>query len=686
MTTRDPRQRLRVGGVGRLAEEFSVTTIIQHFRLRTKLAFLLALAVLAVAASIGVGASLMYRRMVADRIAELTAVVDTATSLVNGLEAQVVAHRITREDAIARIRDDVHHIRFGNGDYLSLQTMDGLVLAHGVLPQNEGTTSTAKAADGRSIAQLARQALANSDKGVIQYAFPRPGETEPKPKIAAVERIPAWDAYFVGGTYVDDLDADYHTSLVRLGTMGGGILLVIMVVTWLVNHDITRSLGALRAAMAKLATGDSTVEIAGAGRRDEVGDMAAAVLIFRQGMLKMEQLSAEQEAQRHQTLAEKQAALSKMADTIESETRSAMELIAQRSGAMAVAAKGMAASATRTGESADNAARSSSQALATAQAVAGAAEELSSSIREISSQVSQSTSVVGRAVQAGNETRKAIEALNHQVTQIGSVAEMIGEIAARTNLLALNATIEAARAGDAGKGFAVVASEVKALANQTARSTAEITRHIGEVRVATGASVNAVIGIERTIGEMNAIAGSIAAAVEQQGAATSEIARNVAQTATAAGEMSDRNREVSAEAAQTGERAAGVLTDINTLDATVEDMKQSVVRAMRTSMQEVDRRSSTRFATDLTCQITVGGQSHTVRPTELSEGGGRLTGAPPLSVGTNGVLRVPGVQVPLPFSVSGIDGDAVRIAFALDPAAAAAFRGVPERLSQRRAA
>src|SRR6185437_3442066 len=120
--------------------------------------------------------------------------------------------------------------------------------------------------------------------------------------------------------------------------------------------------------------------------------------------------------------------------------------------------------------------------------------------------------------------------LNERVAEIGAVAEIIGEIAAKTNLLALNATIEAARAGDAGKGFAVVASEVKALATQTARSTEEITRHIGEVRTATGASVAAVGRIEQTIGEINAIAGSIAAAVEEQGAATAEIARNVNQT------------------------------------------------------------------------------------------------------------------------------------------------------------
>ena len=168
---------------------------------------------------------------------------------------------------------------------------------------------------------------------------------------------------------------------------------------------------------------------------------------------------------------------------------------------------------------------------------------------------------------------------------------MIGEIAAKTNLLALNATIEAARAGDAGKGFAVVASEVKALATQTARSTEEIARHIGEVRGATGASVAAVARIEQTISEINAIAGSIAAAVEQQGAATAEIARNVAETAAAANEMTSRTTEVSAEAEQTGIHAADVRENAVALNTAVGELRHSVIRVVRTSTPEVDRRA-----------------------------------------------------------------------------------------------
>jgi Methyl-accepting chemotaxis protein (MCP) signalling domain/Chemoreceptor zinc-binding domain/PilZ domain len=243
------------------------------------------------------------------------------------------------------------------------------------------------------------------------------------------------------------------------------------------------------------------------------------------------------------------------------------------------------------------------------------------SIREIGEQVGRSSAVVERAVEAGHATRETIAALNEQVARIGAVADMIGEIAAKTNLLALNATIEAARAGDAGKGFAVVASEVKQLATQTAKSTEEISRRIGEVRTATGASVAAVGHIEQTIGEINAIAGSIAAAVEEQGAATAEIARNVTETAAAANTMTERAIAVSEEAAMTGRQAAEVLQNTSALDMAIHTLRHTMIRVVRTATSEVDRRQYHRRPCLVEATVSCEGKPEAAALHDLSEHG-----------------------------------------------------------------
>ena len=383
---------------------------------------------------------------------------------------------------------------------------------------------------------------------------------------------------------------------------------------------------------------------------------------------------------------EKRASLLRMADRVETDTGAALEHIRERTTAMTATADAMSASAARTGASAQTAADAAARALANAQTVAGAADQLSSSIREIGSRVSQSNEVVGRAVAAGAETRATIEALQQQVEQIGAVADMIAEIAARTNLLALNATIEAARAGDAGKGFAVVAGEVKQLAAQTARSTEEIARHIAQVRTATGASVAAVAKIEDTITEINAIASSIAAAVEEQSAATAEIARNVGETANAANEMTRRTGEVSAEAGETGSHAASVRDTASGLNDAMEELRHSVNRVVRTATPEVDRRAAERFRVDLPCRLTVAGQTHTARIADLSDSGAALAGAPALASGTQGTLAADAIGMSLPFVVRDSDAGTARLAFTLDAEAAARFQGTAARLAQRKAA
>ncbi len=139
------------------------------------------------------------------------------------------------------------------------------------------------------------------------------------------------------------------------------------------------------------------------------------------------------------------------------------------------------------------------------------------------------------------------------------MVDLINDIASQTNLLALDATIEAARAGDAGKGFAVAASEVKALTNQAAKATEEISRQVTEVQASTGDAVTVIQSIARTIGEINKISTAIAAAVEEQGAATREIALNVEPAAIGPREVNSNIAGVNDAAAKSGEAANSVL-------------------------------------------------------------------------------------------------------------------------------
>ncbi len=567
--------------------------ILSHLKFRTKLILLLGLFAVGLVATMGLNASTLHQRMLNDRIDKLKGIVDLAQSYAAALQQRVVAGQLTKDQQIASLRDAFYAMRFDNGDgYLFMETPDGTIIIHGTDKKREGKPTTTKDSRGRLLGELMQDVFKTSDVGTISYVTAKPGQTEPQPKISYISRYAPMNVVFMAGAYVDDVDRDFQVQFVSLIGIGGGILLTTLLIAWLINHDISTSLGRLRAVMSTLAKGDTSAAITGLDRRDEVGEMAQAVSVFREHMLAEQRLAAEQEAEHARAEAEKRSALVGMADTIERETATALLQIGAHADAMTKTAEEMAASAERTGNASSNAASAAAQALANAQTVASAAEELSSSIRQIGEKVSQSTKVVGRAVHAGTETRSTIEALNEKVGRIGAVADMISEIAARTNLLALNATIEAARAGDAGKGFAVVASEVKQLATQTARSTEEISRHISEVRGATSESVAQVARIEQTITEINAISGSIAAAVEEQGVATAEIARNVAETASAANQMTLRTADVSGEAERTGMQATSVLDDITELKTAVSDLQRSVIRVVRASTSDVDRRQT----------------------------------------------------------------------------------------------
>jgi methyl-accepting chemotaxis protein len=210
------------------------------------------------------------------------------------------------------------------------------------------------------------------------------------------------------------------------------------------------------------------------------------------------------------------------------------------------------------------------------QSVASATEEMSATVNEISRQVQESARIASEAVCQASVTNDRVGELARAAARIGDVVELINSIAGQTNLLALNATIEAARAGEAGRGFAVVASEVKALAEQTAKATGEISAQIGGIQSATQESVTAIKGIGETIGRMSEISSTIASAVEEQGAATQEIARNVQHAAHGTQQVSCNITDVQRGASEAGTASSLVLSAARSLSGESSRLKTEV--------------------------------------------------------------------------------------------------------------
>jgi methyl-accepting chemotaxis protein len=347
------------------------------------------------------------------------------------------------------------------------------------------------------------------------------------------------------------------------------------VIAFYVDRAIARPLTAMTSAMKRLASGDLDIGIPATERADEIGHMAEAVVVFRDGMINARRLEAEQKSEQTQK-ERRRTTIEQYIASFELGVRTSLDDLTAAATDMRATSQSMSATVEETSAQANAVATAAGEASANVESVATATEELSSSVAEIGRQVAESTKIAGQAVDEAGHTNATVEGMSQAAHKIGDVVKLITAIAEKTNLLALNATIEAARAGESGRGFAVVASEVKGLANQTAKATEEISAQVATMRDATGEAVQAIKHIGTTIGTINAIATTIASAVEQQGAATQEIARNVQGAAQRTEQVSSNILGVNQAAGQTAEAAHQVLTSADKLGTRAETLRADV--------------------------------------------------------------------------------------------------------------
>ncbi len=384
-------------------------------------------------------------------------------------------------------------------------------------------------------------------------------------------------------TVSDAATAEYEATrlqMIVIATAGIGIGLVL---AFLIGQfGIARPIGSAVTTLQTLAGGQFDITIAGAERRDEVGEVARTALVFQEaGRAK---IRAEQEAESLKLRADsdKKAAMHALADTFENSVGGIVAVVSSAAAELEAAAQTMSHSASRTSQQSTVVAAASEEASTNVQTVASAAEQLAASVRQIGSQVEQTARMASTAANNASGAVDKMTELARAANDIGEVVGLISAIAGQTNLLALNATIEAARAGDAGKGFAVVASEVKGLAEQTSQATQRISQQVAAIQASTEAFGTAMGMVNSSISDINDIAGVVAGAIEEQSSATAEIARNVQQASAGTQEVSSNIETVSAAANDAGAAAGQVLSSAGELSRQAARLSDEMNQFLRT--------------------------------------------------------------------------------------------------------
>ena len=412
-----------------------------------------------------------------------------------------------------------------------------------------------------------------------------------------------------------------HALKVLAWVSGAGLIVGLAASVIVAKRAVIAPVHGMTVAMQALAAEDLSAEIPWSDRRDEIGRMAAALLVFKRNAIAAQDLRAERERERALAALSRRDALRSMAETVEDEAGVTARDIAKLTGDMADAASRLHGLAVRTSACAADSSAAAGEATSSIDIVAAAAQELHASIAEIASRLDGDRTIAHSVVVASQAARDAMSDLSDAMARIGSVVDMISAIANQTRLLSFNATIEATRAGEAGMGFAVVAGEVKGLANQTAKATVQIVGQITAIRAVADAALGAVSGIASTITEVEVNAGVIAAAIEQQSAATAEIARSVGLTAAAAAKVSSLMGDLADQAETWMDLSDDVEKDGARITETVSGLRQTIGRVIRTAAPEVDRRHDSRFGVFLACRCGVGGRDGEAVVTNLSAGG-----------------------------------------------------------------